>query len=166
MSEQFQVTAECAHVTTARDGVRTQVLMYKGAFLPEGVDAEQLKFLVDGGLVSKVGDVPLAPNASVEQDPRTGADSVTPERLQGKSDADIAAARAEEAEAAQQSKADAEVEERRAAARRKLAEIGGKPDGRSSEAVMVEYLVANGYDRGEVEKADKGELKNLVSSVK
>jgi hypothetical protein len=59
-----------------------------------------------------------------------------------------------------------EEEQRRADARAKLSELGGTPDGRSSDAVMVEYLVGKGYDRAEAEKADRTQLKSLVASVK
>jgi hypothetical protein len=63
------------------------------------------------------------------------------------------------------SNADPEVEQKRAAAKAKLAEIGGTPDGRSSDAVLVEYLVGKGYSRTEVEKADRAELRKLVADT-
>lgn len=53
-------------------------------------------------------------------------------------------------------------ETRRAEARAKLAELGGAPDGRSSEAVWVEYAVSQGLDRGEAEKAGKDELRKAL----
>lgn len=57
--------------------------------------------------------------------------------------------------------ADPEVEQKRAAARAKLAESGGTPDGRSSEAVWIEYAVSKGTDRTEAEKAGKAALMDL-----
>ncbi len=64
------------------------------------------------------------------------------------------------------SKTDPEVEQKRAAAKAKLAEGGGTPDGRSSNAVLVEFLVGKGYDRGELEKSDRAELRKLVADAK
>ncbi len=58
------------------------------------------------------------------------------------------------------------AEVRRADARAKLAELGGVPNGRSSDAVLVEYLVGKGYGLDEVEKADRDQLKKLVADVK
>lgn len=63
------------------------------------------------------------------------------------------------------SNADPAVEQKRADARAKLAEIGGTPDGRSANAVLVEYLVARGYDRGAVEQADRSELQKLATDA-
>lgn len=59
--------------------------------------------------------------------------------------------------------ADPELEERRAEARSKLADMGGVPDGRSSEAVWVEYAVLRGLDRTEAEKAGKDELRKVLA---
>lgn len=61
--------------------------------------------------------------------------------------------------------ADPAVEQKRAEARAKLAELGGTPDGRSSDAVLVEYLVGRGYGRDELEKTDRAELKKLVADA-
>lgn len=61
--------------------------------------------------------------------------------------------------------ADPAVEQKRAEARAKLAELGGTPDGRSSDTVLVEYLVGKGYDRAELEKSDRNELKKLVADA-
>lgn len=61
--------------------------------------------------------------------------------------------------------ADPEAEQKRAAARAKLAELGGTPDGRASNAVLVEFLVGKGYDRTEVEKADRPELQKLAADA-
>ncbi len=63
------------------------------------------------------------------------------------------------------SKADPEVEQKRAAAQAKLAELGGTPDGRASNEVLVEFLVGKGYDRAEVEKADRTELRKLAADA-
>lgn len=57
--------------------------------------------------------------------------------------------------------ADPAVEQKRAEARAKLAELGGTPDGRSSEAVWIEYAVSKGTDRTEAEKVGKTALMDL-----
>lgn len=62
-------------------------------------------------------------------------------------------------------KSDPAVEQKRADARAKLAELGGTPDGRASNAVLVEYLVGKGYDRVEVEKSDRAELQKLAADA-
>ncbi len=59
--------------------------------------------------------------------------------------------------------ADAAAEAKRADARAKLPADGSAPDGRASEAVWVEYAVAQGLDRAEAEKAGKEELRKLLS---
>lgn len=185
MSGKYQVIAECAHVpVTDHSGVTATHLLYKGAFVPDNVNPERLKFLIDGGFVEEAGKTPIAPNASVEQDPARGLESVTSDVLRGgKADepsrdpALEAADRAAEAmrsesgtdKAAESPRAASdgtEAEARRADARTKLAESGGVPTGRSSDAVMVEYLVSKGYERAEVEKADRAQLKGLVEAAK
>lgn len=184
MSARYQVVAECAHVVVVdHSGVKATHLLYKGAFLPDEVDPDRLKFLIAGGFVAKEGDVPVAPNASVQQDTMSGLDSVTADQLRGEPAPDgagessdvsgtVADAAVEEgsiakaAEPPREASSDSEAEARRADARAKLAELGGTPDGRSSDAVMVEYLVGKGYERNEVEKADRTELKSLVAAAK
>lgn len=54
----------------------------------------------------------------------------------------------------------------RAKAAAKLPEDGSAPDGRASEAVMVEWLARRGYSYDELKNQDKASLKNLISSVK
>lgn len=66
---------------------------------------------------------------------------------------------AEKAKAdADRAKADSELEEKRAAARQKLSEMGGTPDGRSSQAVWVEFMVGEGSAYDDVKDATKAEL--------
>ncbi len=171
MSARYQVISECAHVEVVdHSGVKATHLLYKGAFLPDDVDPARLEFLVDGGFVAPEGKVALAPNAAVEQDPRTGVDSVTTGRLQGRSDAEVEAANraaAEKAKAdADKVTADAEVAERRAAAQAKLPQDGSAPDGRASQEVWVEYLVKRGSNYDDVKDADKADLRALAEQQK
>lgn len=184
MGARYQVIAECAHVpVTDHSGVTATHLLYKGAFVPEGIAPERLKFLVDGGFVAETGTEPIAPNAAVPQDATVGLDGITAATLAGEPPADSGlsgsdvsgtvadAVRAESgvdkaAEAPREASDTAEAEARRADARTKLAEMGGVPNGRSSDAVLVEFLVGKGYQRGEVEKADRAELKSLVEQAK
>ncbi len=63
-------------------------------------------------------------------------------------------------------KVDDEVEQKRAAARQKLTEIGGEPDGRSSQAVWVEYLVGRGSRYEDVKDATKADLMKLAEQQK
>ena len=55
-----------------------------------------------------------------------------------------------------------ELAEKRADARAKLSEMGGVPDGRSAQAVWVEYLVGKGGRYEDLAKADKSELQKLA----
>ncbi len=169
--KRYQVTAECAHVVTeTAGGIRSQVLLYRGAFLPEDVAEDRIEFLLDSGLIGEAGATPLAPNAAVQQDPRRGVDSVTSERLKGGSDAEVDAATraaAEQAEAdAEKAKADAEVAEKRAAARAKLPADGSAPHGNAAQAVWVEYVVGRGQDYDTVKDVDRDELKALAEQQK
>jgi hypothetical protein len=165
---EYQVVAEMAsHVEVlVVGGVKEIHTFYKGAVLPDGVPTARVEHLLSVGVIAPVGEVPLAPNAAVKQDPATGANSVSTERLQGQSDAEIEAGRKAQAEVEEKSKADAEVDEKRAAAKAKLPTDGSAPDGRASEPVMVEWLATKGYDYDELVKQDKAELKALVASVK
>ncbi len=167
MSKRYQVVAECAHVlVTDHSGVKATHLLYKGAFLPEEVDADRLKFLIDGGFVAEEGETPVAPNAAVDQDPRTGADSVSTEKLRGQSDEQIEAARREAEEKAKAdsdaAKADQELAEKRAAAQAKLPPDGSLPDGRLGQPVWVEFLVKSGSSYDDVRDAEKDELIKLA----
>ncbi len=58
---------------------------------------------------------------------------------------------------------EASAEERRAAARAKLPEDGSAPKGSASQEVWAEYAVAQGYDRAEVEKASRDDLRALFA---
>jgi hypothetical protein len=55
-----------------------------------------------------------------------------------------------------------EVAEKRAEAKAKLADNGGTPDGRSSQAVWAEYLVSRGSRYEDVQGVDKAELQKLA----
>ncbi|GGN39530.1 hypothetical protein FHR83_006700 [Actinoplanes campanulatus] len=181
---EYQVVGECAHVETEElGGAKSLTLLYKGSRLPAGVPEARIRHLLDAHLIAPVGEVPIAPNSAVPQDPETGLGSVTSEVLRGEpaeeqsvsgSDASDAVAKTvveegsvvQAAEQPRQASTDTEAEARRADARAKLAESGGVPDGRSSDAVMVEFLVGKGYDRAEAEKADRAQLKALVAAAK
>jgi hypothetical protein len=56
-----------------------------------------------------------------------------------------------------------EAEAKRVAARQKLAEMGGAPDGRSSHDVWVEYAVQQGIDRAEAEASSKDDLRGALT---
>lgn len=178
MTKRFQVIAECAHVTTTTTGVRSQVLLYKGAFLPDDVDQDRLDFLLDGGFIAEEGKVAVAPNAAVAQDPRLGVDSVTPDVLRGEKPADVEAPTSDVAaqvaevtsaegridKAATSPNEDPEVVQKRAAARAKLPSDGSAPKATNGQDVWVEYLAARGYDYAELAKQDKPELIKLAQS--
>ncbi|MEU7978241.1 hypothetical protein AB0B63_06885 [Micromonospora sp. NPDC049081] len=170
----YQVIAECAHVVTSTTGVRSQVLLYKGAFLPDDVEPERLKFLLDGGFVAAEGDTPVAPNAAVEQDPRRGVDSVTADGLRGdKPDTDSGSASDVSATVAEVAVAEGRIDkatdsdgvaEKRAAARAKLPADGSMPKSSHGQDVWVEYLVAQGSNYDDLAGQDKQALIELAKS--
>ncbi len=150
MTDRYQVVGECAHVVvTDPSGVSAMNLLYKGAFLPDGVDEVRLKHLLDSRLVAKVGEVALAPNAAVAQDGNVGIPPMAPEAPdEGNAGA-----------------GDGLTDEQRAA-KAKLPADGSAPDGRASEAVWVEYAVSKGLDRGEATKAGREELRKALAGGK
>lgn len=159
----YQVVAECAYVKIADASGVSWRLLEKGALI-FGDTTPNLDHLIQNGYVAQVGDEATGgvdaagiPSGAYDNEVPSGVTSTPVEKSDQQRKAD--------AEAAEKAAMDAEVEQRRTDARAKLDEIGGVPDGRSSDAVMVEYLVKNGYDRAEVEKADRSSLKQLVGSV-
>ncbi len=168
MTDRYQVIGECAHVVIQDvSGVSAMTLLYKGAFVPDGVDEARLKHLVDSHLVAKVEDVPLAPNAAVGQDPTVGIPTSNPDgggsESEGPGGDGLHPVLTEEQR--QRQREAAEAEQKQADARAQLPSDGSAPDGRKSDAVFVEYLVARGYDRGEVEKASGTELRRLAKDA-
>ncbi len=141
----YQVVGECAHiVATDHSGVSATVLLYKGAPVPDGVDPDRLKHLLSVGLIAEVGDVPVAPNASVDQDPAVGIPPLNDDR---------------------ELKPDGPDEAKRAEARAKLKrDADGKyqmPHANAGEDVWVAYAVTQGTDLAEAEKAGKQALVEL-----
>ena len=157
VTDRYQVVGECAHVVvTDISGVSAVNLLYKGAFLPDGVDEARLKHLLDTGLVAKVDGEPIAPNAAVDQDPNVGIPPLQPAEggEGGASDNDSPP----EPTAEEQ-----EAERRQAEARAKLPADGSAPDGRASAEVWVEFAVKQGFDRTEATKAGKDELRRALA---
>lgn len=173
----YQVVGECAHVTADTAMGPARVLLYKGALVP--ADAKELKHLLSAGLVAQVGG---------DETGGVNADGLTVAEAEGKVDTPAAKA-AKEADAdpaptpaevqtaavaagtpnadepSAEEKAAAEVAERRKAARERLAALGGKaPDGRASQDVLVEYLVAQGGNYDDLSRAEKPDLVDMVKA--
>ena len=148
----YQVVAECAHVTLSTPMGKFVTLLYKGAMVP--ADAPELERLLREGYVAEVGGVE---NGGVDAAgiPAGAYTSEVPESITStpveKSEEQLAAEKAEADEA-----------EKRAAAQAKLAEFEDGPDGRSSQAVWVEYLVSRGSRYADVASATKAELQKLA----
>ncbi len=151
----YQVVGECAHVVVAdHTGVNTLQLLYKGAFLPEGVEPRRLKHLLDTGLVEAEGATPLAPNdpiGSAETGEPVG-DGAHPVVTEGQRQSQRDAAESGD-----------DAERKRADARAKLPADGSAPKGSASQEVWAEYAVAQGYDRSEVEKASRDDIRDLFT---
>ncbi len=170
MTDRYQVVGECAHVNIiSLGGVQSVQLLYKGAFLPEGVEPKRLKHLVDSGLVAKVDGEPIAPNAAIEQDPNSGstlAGTSSPGQGDGSEGDGLNSGLSEEQRQAQRKASDeaAALEQKRAAARAKLPADGSAPHHNASQEVWVEYAVAKGLGRDEAEKASKEDLKQVLAA--
>lgn len=149
---QYQVIGECAHVVTAdHTGVQAMRLLYKGAFVPEDATDERIEHLLSAGLIAEVGEVPLAPNASVEQTQAPAGDGVHP--VVTEADRQMQRAKTDAA---------ADVEAKRAAAKAKLPDDGSPPHGNASKDVWVEYAVTQGMDRAAAESADLKDLRDAL----
>lgn len=140
MSDTYQVIGECAHATVDTPHGRAKILLYKGALVP--AEAPELEHLLSTGLVAKVSD---------EETGGVNADGVTVTEAEQK-------AQGPEADAAAKLAADRE------AAQAKLPPDGSMPDGRASQAVWVEYHVAQGGNYEELSKQDKPTLVELAKS--
>jgi hypothetical protein len=153
------VVAECAHVTVDSPYGRMQQLMMKGARVP--ADAPELKRLLEIGFVAKVGDEATGgvdatgtPSGAYDVEVPSGATSTPVAKTEEQ--------RKAAQDAADKAKADAEVDEKRAAAKAKLPEGGAAPDGRAAQPVWVEYLVARGSRYEDVKDAEKADLVELA----
>ena len=131
-------------------------LLYRGSVIdPMRVDADDAKRLTAEGFVEWV--VPDGESWKLAEDTADGekGDPVTVGDVgiadPNEPDNGTVNTEAEKVE-------DPEVEARRTAARQKLTEAGGVPDGRMSKDVWIEYAVAEGMDRDEAERADKADL--------
>lgn len=142
MTATYQVVGECAHATIDTPHGRAKVLLYKGALVP--AEAPELKHLLSTGLVEQVGD---------DETGGVNADGITVVEAERKAESENP-----EADAAAKLAADRE------AARAKLPADGSMPDGRASQAVWVEYHVAQGGDYEELSRQDKPTLVELAKS--
>lgn len=149
MADRYQVTSDCAYVTQETVTGKAKVLVYKGAFIPDG--APELKHLLDSGMAEKVaGDASVGYNAEgglgPAEKPAVGPESVvSPSPLTAEQE---------------------ETGRRQAEAKSQLPADGSAPDGRASDAVWVEYAVARGMDRGEATKAGKAEIRKALGAQK
>jgi hypothetical protein len=159
MAAQYQVVAECAHVTLDGASGRFVTLLLKGAMVP--AEAPELERLVRDGYVAKTGgdesggvDASGIPAAAYTADVPAAITTTPVARSEQQREADR--------EAADKVRADAELADKRAAARAKLPEGGAEPDGRAGKDVWVEYLVSRGQRYGDVKDVDKAELQKLA----
>ncbi len=150
--KRYQVIGECAHVVvTDVSGVSAMNLLYKGAFLPDGVDEARLRHLLGSGLVAEAGEVPIAPNAAVDQDPTVGIPPVESGSPTGTGEGgDVVP----------------ELTAEQRAAKAKLPADGSAPHHNAGHDVWVEYAVTQGLDRGEASKVSKDELRKALAGGK
>lgn len=159
MAARYQVVAECAHVTMSTPSGRMLVLQLKGALVP--ADAPELPRLLDLGYVAKVGDDETG-GVDASGIPAGAYDAEVPPAITTTPVTKSEEQRQAEADAGEKAAAEAEVAERRAAAKAKLPEDSSAPDGRAAKDVRVEWLAGQGYGYDELIKQDDAALKDLV----
>lgn len=153
----YQVTGPCGYfsVPTPQGVMKMQLL--RGAIVPDGVPQQQIEHHLSVGLIERVGDDPY--QTPVDGNGNSAADVATPLRIE------LNGGPVATPDAPAESKTDQpdpDVESRRAAARAKLAEAGGKPKGTHGKDVWVEYAVTQGLDRAEAEKVSVAELQKAL----
>lgn len=153
----YQVVGQCAHVTTRGiDGSKRSELLYKGSIVPDSATDAEIKHLLSLNLIAAVGGELFGTHevgAVAGGDVRTGLDGGLVQSVEPGVGQPLTS---------EEEKAAAELAERRAAARAKLPAGGSEPDGRASQAVWVEYLVANGSRYTDIKDAEKAELQRLA----
>lgn len=144
--DQYQVIGHVALVDTATDAGLTRVYLYRGAFLPGDVKAEQIAHLLDVNLIAKVpGDT-------------TGGTDATGAAVHGEGKAAVQTATGGKPGTPE----DIEADGKRAAAKAKLPQDGSAPDGRAAHEVWIEHAVAKGYSYDEASKQSKADLVELL----
>lgn len=163
MAGQYQVVAECAHVTLDGPSGRFSTLLLKGALVPG--DAPEVERLVRDGYLAKVGsdetggvDASGIPAGAYDTDVPAAITSTPVEKSEEQRKADR--------DTADKAKAGADLEKKRADARAKLPADGSAPDGRASQAVWAEYLAGRGQSYDDVKDVDKAELQKLAEQQK
>ncbi len=148
----YRVIGQCAHVTVEGfGGGKYKQLIYRGSVVPDSATDEEIRHLVSINAIAKVDDGIGTHEAPRQVDTdRTG----TPP-----------APTTDSADPTAPPPVDPEVARKRAEAKAKLPADGSAPDGRASDAVLVEYLVGKGYDRGEAEKASSSDLRKLAKDA-
>lgn len=149
----YQVVGECAHVTVPTTTGPMVTLLLRGALLPDEVTADRVKHLLSVNLIAPVdGGEPIIPVSGSDLNAPDGKDADSGAPDGAPSEGEAAQAPTQQPETDDENAA---AEQRRAAARSKLPEDGSPPKGNASKAEWVEYAVLKGYDRVEVEKADR-----------
>lgn len=145
----YQVTGQCAHVTVAGFGGGLQKqLLYRGSVVPDTATEEEIRHLLSVKAIS-----PLDPDFGTHEPPRNIDPSAPPPEVRRSADPTAPPP------------ADPEVQRKRDEAKAKLPADGSAPDGRTSDAVHVEFLVGKGYSRDEVEKASSKDLRDLAKEA-
>lgn len=136
--KRYQVSGECAHAMQETPLGLTQVLLYKGALLPTHTEPDRIDDLLSKGLIVEVPDPnnPIVPPSGGPTDEDAGI----------KVDGEYVAPGDKPA---------------------KKADDGPQvPDEKSTKAEIVDYLVAEGGNRTELNKSDKGDLVELLKARK
>ena len=177
MAEQYQVVGALAAFTVSdAEGGAQKLTFYKGNMVPQGVPQNEIEHNLSVKLIAKVGGDaeipamtgPLGDGTSRPPEGNALADPVPLDRAPTVVSPAVATTEQVEAgtgvalEQATGTTSQSSVDAKRAAARAKLPTDGSEPDGRASQAVGVEYLVARGSRYDDVKDADKTDLQKLA----
>lgn len=157
MGKQYQVVGPLGQFTTMSPTGKARLYFYRGAMVPQDAPQPEIDHHLSVGLIAEVGDDPYrTPVDGNGVDTPVGEPTGGDERSSGDGDSGH--------QDDSKDDANSDVEAKRAAARAKLPADGSAPAGNASHEVWVEYAVAKGYDRAEVEKSSRDDLKALFKN--
>jgi hypothetical protein len=163
--KRYVVTGHLAAFDTMTSDGPKRITFYRGQPVPEDATDAAIAHNLSVNLIAEVpGSEPVgvdAAGAAVTGDDRAGDEGGQPGEPFATANT-VTEEQATERNIFAGQQAGADLDAKRAAARAKLPADGSEPDGRASQAVWVEYLVASGSRYEDVKDAPKQELQKLA----
>jgi hypothetical protein len=154
--QRYQVIGELATGRTATPHGLMIITFNRGAILPDDIPQDTIDHLLSVKLIAPIGE----PAPATVSTSTPGPDADLEEAAAAALNAAIDEVPAGEAQPAPET--DADIRERRIAARAKLPLDGTPPKKTHGHQVWAEYAVRRGVDRTQAESATKDELIELV----